>query len=131
MRPAWIACVSLLAALELRAQPLRSVSACDDTNEWPPYTYRVGGDAGKGEEVLDGFAVAVLRRVAERAGWQLRIQLLPWKRCVEAVRSGEMQLALNAILTPERERDYWPSSVLYETRLMGLWSRERRPEGFG
>lgn len=122
----------LLTCLAAQANGPR-VLACDDRNEWPPYTYRVPTAAGQAEKLgerLDGFSVALLRRVAERAGWQLRIELLPWKRCVEAVRSGEMQLALNAIVTAERERDFWLSPVLYETRLMALWSRERHPDGF-
>ena len=55
--------------------------------------------------------------------------MLPWKRCLEAVLHGEVLGLLNAISTPERERDYLVSAPIYETRLLYLWSKRQRPEG--
>lgn len=105
-----------------------SVSFCDEANEWPPYTYyrRVAGERSK---ELTGFTVELLRLIAARRGFVLRIDMLPWKRCVEMVRSGVITAMLNAISNPERERDFLVSDVLYETRLLYLWSRRQKPGG--
>ena len=127
---AWALLVGLIASplvwgAELAGQPIR---VCDDANEWPPYAYfeRVQGQPSTH---VTGFTVELLRRIAARQGWRLQIDMLPWKRCLEAVRSGEALLLLNAIRTPERERDYWLSTPIYETRLLYLWSKRQRPEG--
>lgn len=122
---AWGALTHSAAAADLHAQPIR---VCDDANEWPPYTYfeRV---QGRPTPQLTGFTVELLRRIASRHGLQLQIDLLPWKRCLEAVRTGESLLLLNAIRTAERERDYWLSTPIYETRLLYVWSKRQRPDG--
>ena len=62
--------------------------------------------------------VPAVRQALERAGWRLSLQLLPWKRCVEAVRAGEIHLALNAILTPERERDITAVQMFLDEKLV-------------
>jgi polar amino acid transport system substrate-binding protein len=112
-------------AVELRGKTL---SACDDANEWPPYAYWRRVD-GRPSQELTGYTVELIRRIAARRGFQLQIQLLPWKRCLEAVRQGEILMLLNSISTPERERDYWISPVLYESQLLVLWSSRQHPEG--
>lgn len=132
MRP-WTAIGLLLAALlagGARADGLQGqrVIACDDANEWPPYSYWRRVD-GKPTQELTGFTVELLRAIAARRGFLLEIRLLPWKRCVEAVRQGELALLLNAIRTPERDRDYWVSRVIYQSELIALWSQRRHPQG--
>lgn len=108
--------------------PGQTLRVCDDVNEWPPYAYfeRVNG---RPSERVTGFTVELLRRMADRHGLRVQVDMLPWKRCLEAVRTGEMLLLLNAIRTPDRERDYWLSSPIYDTRLLVLWSHRTRPEG--
>lgn len=116
------------AASELVELRGKTISACDDANEWPPYAYyrRVAGQPSK---ELTGYTVELMQRIAARRGFALQITLLPWKRCLEAVRQGEILMLLNSIRTPERERDYWISSVLYETQLLVLWSTRQHPQG--
>ncbi len=104
------------------------VRLCDDANEWPPYTYYRRVDGQRSAE-LTGYTVELLRLIAQRRGLELRIEMLPWKRCVEAVRHGEVLGFLNAIVTPERKVDFLISDLLYETRLLALWSRDQHPEG--
>jgi len=118
----------LLAAGAACANTPTQLSVCDEANEWPPYTYYRRID-GQRSQQLTGFTVELLRRVAERRGLQLRIEMLPWKRCLEAVRHGEILGLLNAIRTPERDRDYLMSAVIYETRLLYLWSKRQHPDG--
>ena len=78
------------------------VRLCDDANEWPPYTFHRRVQGQRSAE-LTGYTVEVLRLIAQRRGFELRIEMLPWKRCVEAVRHGEVLGFLNAIVTPERK----------------------------
>lgn len=122
--------LATLLASGARADALKGqrVVACDDANEWPPYAYwrRIEGQA---TQELTGFTVELLRAIAARRGFQLEVRLLPWKRCVEAVRQGEMTLLLNAIRTPDRDRDFWVSRVIYESELIALWSQRQHPQG--
>jgi polar amino acid transport system substrate-binding protein len=104
------------------------VRACDDTNEWPPYTYRrPSGDGGF--EVV-GFSVDLLRQILARHRMTLEVELLPWKRCLEEVRHGQrFTMLLNASRTPQREQDYWFSPAYYDTRTLYIWSRRQYPAG--
>lgn len=117
----------LLAASAAHADDI--VLACDDVGEWPPYTYyrRVQGQR---TQELTGFTVELVRGIAARRGWTVQFELLPWKRCLEDVRAGTQAIALSAIATPERQRDYLMSLPIYETQLMYLWSKQRHPAGF-
>lgn len=121
--------LALLACGRTQAQGWPTpVRLCDDVNEWPPYTYFRRVDGQRSAE-LTGYTVELLRLIAQRRGFELRIEMLPWKRCVEAVRYGEMLGFLNAIVTPERKADFLISDLLYETRLLALWSRQQHPNG--
>jgi polar amino acid transport system substrate-binding protein len=113
------------APLDLTKQVVR---VCDDANEWPPYTYWLR-ENGRRTDRLTGYSTELIRLIASRRGLRLQIEMLPWKRCLESVRSGETLLLLNAIATPERRENYWLSSSIYETRLLALWSRSRHPDG--
>lgn len=114
-----------LMTLALDARGASTVHACDDTHGWPPYTI-VTRTASPPAEALSGFTVELLRRVAARRGWELRLTLLPWKRCELAVRNGQLAIALNAVHTTEREREFWMSESLYSTQLLALWRMDRR-----
>lgn len=120
---------ALLALCAGAARADEPIAACDDVGEWPPYTYyrRVQGQP---TQELTGFTVELLRTIASRRGWTVQIELLPWRRCLEDVRAGMRAIALDAIVTPERQRDYLLSLPIYETRLMYLWSKQRHPDGF-
>ncbi len=117
-----------IASATLPWNPGQTLRVCDDVNEWPPYAYfeRVNG---RPSERVTGFTVELLRRIAERHGLRVQVDMLPWRRCLEAVRTGEAVLLLNAIRTADRERDYWLSAPIYDTRLLVLWSHRTRPEG--
>lgn len=107
-----------------------TVTVCDDVNEWPPYTFFQREGEAHGRE-LTGFTVELLREILRRRGQTLQVQMLPWKRCLAAVHSGELAGLLNAILTPERARELLVSPVIYETRLLWLARRERFAAGTG
>lgn len=110
------------------AGPRSVVPVCDDINEWPPYTQFRRQDGERSSEVT-GFTVELLREIGRRRGFTPAVHMLPWKRCLAAVLSGEMAGLLNAILTEERGRDFLISPVIYETRLLLLGRSERFPQG--
>jgi len=115
------------AVAALRAQPVR---VCDDVNEWPPYTYRQRAPGPERGE-LTGYTVELLRLVAARHSLQLEIETLPWSRCQDEVRRGVRLLMLNAIRTPDRERYYWVSTAIHQSRLLYVWSHKQHPKGLG
>lgn len=125
---ALVAALVAAPALAHEIQQGQTLRACDDVNEWPPYAYRQRVD-GQATGELTGYTVELMRRIAARNGLRIEFSLLPWRRCLDAVRSGEMQLLLNGIRTPQREREYWISEPIYETRLLYLWSEPRHPQG--
>ncbi|WP_374438247.1 substrate-binding periplasmic protein [Inhella sp.] len=128
----------LIASLLLAARPAvaapelpTELALCDDANEWPPYTQYRRDAAGQPVGELTGFTVELLRLIASRHGLQLRFEMLPWARCQLQVRQGESLGLLNAIRTPERDREFLVSAPLYETRLLYVWSRQQHPNGLG
>ena len=128
----WSAVSLTLCAHPVLAQTLTPrtpvVRACDDTNEWPPYTYRRASSDG-GFEVA-GFSVDLLRQILARHRMTLTVELLPWKRCLEEVRHGKrFALLLNAARTPQRESAYWFSPAYYDTHTHYIWSRRQYPAG--
>lgn len=86
-----IALLCLLLGGPAMAQP---VLACADTAEMPPFTYRERV-AGKESERVTGVAVDLLKQLGARAGWQVDVHLLPWRRCLAYLRSGQYQIGLN------------------------------------
>ncbi|MBB5204708.1 polar amino acid transport system substrate-binding protein [Inhella inkyongensis] len=133
MRNAWVCGLALAltwsAGAQAQGRPALDggvVRACDDANEWPPYTQRdTHSPLGVG-----GYSVDVLRKILARHGLNLEIVLLPWRRCLEEVRQGQrFVMLLNAARTPQRERDYWLSEPYYETRTHYLWSLRTHPKG--
>lgn len=129
---AWAVAWCAPAAAAGPALTLKTVAVCDDVNEWPPFTYlapsRPAG-ATQRPEVL-GFSVEVLRRVLAPAGVSVRIDLLPWVRCLREVASGTAyQMALNASANPERQQRFWMSDAYHATTPGYFYSRRRYPQG--
>ncbi len=133
------ACLAGLAVLGCAAASaagpvltMKTVAVCDDVNEWPPFTYLAPNPPGATPtrpEVL-GFSVEVLRRVLAPAGVTVRIDLLPWVRCLREVASGTAyQMALNASANPERQQRFWMSDAYHATTPGYFYSRRRYPQG--
>lgn len=131
----WLATVGVLLGLgmgDAQAAPepphaVREVRVCDDDAEWPPYVFRVP-DAHGGVEVR-GRSVDLLRLLLGRLGWTMRLELLPWSRCLAEVAGGRAHMTLGATLTPERQRDYWTTSEVYRTQQYYVWSAHHHPKG--
>lgn len=63
-------------------------------NDWPPYVKVVGG-------APVGITIDIMREAAKRAGFTIRFDELPWKRCLEMVREGAYDGVLDAMERPE------------------------------
>lgn len=70
--------LSLLFAGSVAAQEARVKLT---SLEWPPYS---GASLPGG-----GITVAALRAALAEAGWSMEVEFLPWKRAVEAARTGQ------------------------------------------
>lgn len=128
--------LGLTAPGAAQALDLKTVAVCDDANEWPPFTYFArpaeaasAGAPPRAPEVV-GYSVDVLRRILAPLGVQVRIELLPWLRCLREVESGQaFQMALNASASPERQQRFWLSQPYYDTTHAYFYSRRRFPQG--
>jgi polar amino acid transport system substrate-binding protein len=89
-----------------RAEPIPdALRACDDVAEFPPFTY-MQRDGGRKTDIPVGYTVDYLNQILAADGRTASIAMLPWRRCVESVRTGEYDIALNAIRTDDRARDF-------------------------
>ncbi|QDQ24988.1 amino acid ABC transporter substrate-binding protein [Chitinimonas arctica] len=104
------------------------IEACDDQAEFPPYTY-IERVAGVKTDIVTGISYELLATMLQRRGLSLRITLLPWKRCVEEVRTGRFHVLLNATMTPDRAVNYHgvgPHATLWTYY---FYSRKLHPDG--
>ncbi|GLR14700.1 hypothetical protein GCM10007907_34900 [Chitinimonas prasina] len=122
--------LALLAPAALAASPAgtETLRICDDGGGWPPYIWQDGSTAD-GTPILKGYSVDVLKRIADDAGLDFKIDMLPWERCQALLKRGMYELALGASLNPERERDYMLSHAYYQTTSVYFYSRQRYPKG--
>lgn len=131
--PALLLCVAAWAAAGAAAADapaIDSVAVCDDVAEWPPFTYRERDARGQPAANVVGYSVEVLRRILAPQRIALRIQLLPWVRCLREVESGQQfQMALNASYSTERDARFWLSQPYYETTHTYFYSRKVFPRG--
>lgn len=133
-----MALVAFSVSAGAQALSLKTVTVCDDVAEWPPFTYRArkpagpvsgAAPAGTTPEVV-GYSVEVLRRILAPLGIAVRIELLPWVRCLREVEAGQnFQMALNASASPERQQRFLLSEPYYETTHAYFYSRRRYPNG--
>lgn len=110
-----LACLlSLMAASSALAQPV--VVASDEN--LPPFSFVENGK-------VKGVDVDMLREAARRTHVELDIQPMPWKRVLQALRQGEVPLAMPLFRTPEREAfaDYLAP---VHVSMMGLFVRRDR-----
>ena len=70
----------------------------------------------------NGFLSALTEAAVAAAGYDSRIQFLPWARALLEVKQGDREVLMGAYYTEERARVYWYSDPVYETRvgLIGL-----------
>jgi polar amino acid transport system substrate-binding protein len=84
-------CISFLSGIAASAaQPVR---ACAANLEYPPYLY---AENQGGRHDLAGLSLDILQYALRKNGKSMvRVQRLPWLRCLKLVELGEMDLVLN------------------------------------
>jgi polar amino acid transport system substrate-binding protein len=130
------ACAPTSAGARRASQPalpavvasIAEVAICNDDAGWPPFTYVASRDSSGAIEVK-GYSVDVITAILHKAGIPFRIDLLPWKRCLNEVSRGEnYQVALEASFTQERARTYWLSRPFYKINSHVFYSRRSFPQ---
>ncbi|WP_374361839.1 substrate-binding periplasmic protein [Pseudoduganella danionis] len=104
------------------------VRACADQAEMPPFVYAERNDGRKSDHIT-GASVDLLRRIAERHGWQIEVQLLPWARCVAQVASQQIQIAVNISASDGVSNALQTSAPYYTLHNVYYTSRRARPAG--
>jgi polar amino acid transport system substrate-binding protein len=87
-------------AEDVTPAPPSELRACDGNDEFPPFSY-FRHDA-HGTTVV-GFAVDVATELLAASGRTLRVDLIPWSRCLEAAGKGAYDFVLSARKTAERD----------------------------
>lgn len=97
-----------------RSHEHRAVRYC--FNFWFPYTREVDGR-------VEGISIDILREATARAGMRAEFAQLPWKRCLETVRRGEIDAVVDAAERPDLLQGPTSFSVYTNT----FWVREDFP----
>ncbi|MFG6468182.1 substrate-binding periplasmic protein [Roseateles sp. BYS87W] len=108
-----------------------SLAICDGAPGWPPFIY-VTKDHSKADAETDvaGFSVEVLKNILKTADIPYKIDLLPWRRCLQEVERGKnYQMALQASLNQDRTSKYLVSRSYYRTSSHIFYLRQRFPDG--
>lgn len=104
------------------------VQACADQAEMPPFVFAERSNGQKTERIT-GASADLLREIAQRHHWDLRIQLLPWARCVAMVSSGGMHIAINLSEADAKANHILLSVPYFTTHNVYFYSRRARPQG--
>lgn len=100
-------CLLLLGASALHAQPLIAVE-----DDWPPYASQ--GPDGEPQ----GFAVRLVRAAFASQGVAVRLQSMPFARCMRAAKEGGAAGCFNATITTENRALYhWHEPPMFEEEL--------------
>ncbi len=119
-------CHGLLA---VAAEPqIKKVTICNDTAEWPPYSYFERRNGEKTQKIV-GFSVDLIHEIFEREGIDYEISMLPWKRCLANVKNGRVDMVLDASYNKEREMGYYISRPCYFTNSFYFYSKKHFPNG--
>ncbi|PHV05245.1 hypothetical protein CSQ96_21595 [Janthinobacterium sp. BJB412] len=104
--------------------PAQVIRVCGQVAEWPPYLYFRRDGGARTDEVV-GFSAEYLRRALAGAGLRYRIDMLPWKRCLESVRLGGHDMLTDAASNAERERAYLVAKPYYAMHLAYFYDKAR------
>jgi len=87
-------------------------------DNWPPYHYYLRSEAAN----MQGFAVETLDAVLARMGCQAKYVERPWKRVLQDIEQGELDMAMEAFFNADRAR-YAHFSDSYNPGRTMLWVR--------
>lgn len=100
------------------------VSICDDGAGWPPYTF---ADPKNPSRII-GASKDLIFGILERAGYSPQITLLPWKRCLAQVESGQTAMLLNASYSAERAQKFLMTKPYYSLNSVLFYQTSKYPQ---
>jgi polar amino acid transport system substrate-binding protein len=88
------------------------IKVCDDGDEWPPYAFYERTKGVKSNKII-GYSVDFFDEILKKNKLKATYSLIPWSRCLEGVKKGEYDMALNATVNPERLEQFLPTEAYY------------------
>lgn len=101
------------------SRPLIAVS-----DPFPPFV--IGEE---GSEATGGVFVERAKKVFDEMGIDVKIELYPWKRCLEMAKNGEAAFMLGVIYTPSRTFLKYPKTPLVTDNITTFYSLKAFPDG--
>ncbi len=105
-------------ATAVKAETVRLV-----TLEYPPYQYEAGSDA-------DGIVVRILREAFAKMNADISIEVLPWKRSLKMVETGDADAIFTAYKTAERETFLDYSKTVLMPQVVSVWVNKDKSVAF-
>lgn len=118
----------LLSALLPTSANATELKVCLENDDFPPFTFRVGGAKGIIAD-SSGSSIELLQELANKLQATIQLNRLPWTRCMQAVESGQMDMALDAYYDAERARRFDFSTPYYFLTPQLFYLRSRFPDG--
>lgn len=120
--------ILMLAGLLSPAQALE-LKVCVETDDFPPFDYRT---ESKQEAIIGdstGSSIELLHTLSKSLKFSVSLHRLPWSRCMQAVESGSMDMALDAYFDSDRAKRFDYSSAYYYLTPQIYFLRSRFPDG--
>jgi len=102
--------------------------ACADSAEMPPFVYTMPAGSDRDNRAA-GVTIDLLGLIAREQGWKLRIELVPWGRCMLDAQSGRYAMVLDVGEDEARSHHLLLSRPFYSTHGVYLYSRTVYPNG--
>lgn len=106
----------------LQTEINRTLLFCGDKAGWPPYTFEKDG-------LVQGYDLDVLKQALAPYNLHFKVYMLPWKRCLEMVKQGQMDVALSASGNEERVQTYRMTAPYYQMTPSYIYLNARFPDG--
>lgn len=106
----------------------KTIRACGDGAEWPPFHY-FKRDGGTITEEVTGYTIDLLKTILSESGINLEVELPPWKRCLSDTESGKYQIALDSSFNEKRAKAYLLSAQHYTLTPAFFYLKESYPVG--
>jgi polar amino acid transport system substrate-binding protein len=112
------------------AQP---VKICDDSREWPPYSYFPRAEGKADTSKLTGAMIELVDKIFELIQMDYTITAIPWKRCLHEVanfaQSQTYEIAIEGTLNEERLNNFYVTTYVYTTTGGYWYSKKKYPQG--